>query len=207
VQGVEYPSGIKEIEGTGRSPLQENAAILLTSCESWGDDLERHRGIDPVSPVRIRHLMIPSLDIGLTGVLPDASSYEWCVMNEVKISPLAEKIPDIGGSFARASSNATSRLCAHGQSVAQAIGEWNTEASHFLSRRAARSTETMQSLVKCQNFVDICAVQAQWLRDAVDDYLKQTSKIIELNHRFLSDLLESVPKYDGQPSGTAAHRQ
>jgi hypothetical protein len=89
----------------------------------------------------------------------------------------------------------------------KAIGEWNIEVSHFLSRRAARGTETMQSLVKCQNFVDIWAIQAQWLCDAVDDYLKQTSKIIELNHRFLSDLLESVSKYDGQPPGTAAHRQ
>jgi hypothetical protein len=121
-------------------------------------------------------------------------------MNEVKISPLAETIPDVGASLAQASSNATRRLCEHGQSVAQAIGEWNTEVSHFLSRRAARNTETVQSLVKCQSFVDIYAIQAQWLRDAVGDYLEQTSKLIGLNHKFLSDLPESVSKLEVQPS-------
>jgi hypothetical protein len=83
---------------------------------------------------------------------------------------------------------------------AQAISEWNTEVSHFLSHRAARSAEAMQSFARRQNFVDICAIQAQWLRDAADDYLKQTSKMIELNNIFISDFLKSASQLEMQSS-------
>jgi hypothetical protein len=121
-------------------------------------------------------------------------------MNEVGRPALAEMIPDVGAPFAQVSLNASRRLCEHGQSVAQAINEWSTEVSHFLSHRAARSNEAMQSLAKCHNFVDICAIPAQWLRDAADDYLKQTSKMIELNNRFMSDFLKLASPLEVQPS-------
>jgi hypothetical protein len=121
------------------------------------------------------------------------------MMNEVGRLALAEMIPDVGASLAEVSSNASRRLCEQGQSVVQAISAWNTEVSHFLSYRGARSVEAMRSFAKCQNFVDICAVQAQWLRDAADDYLKQTSKMIELNNRFMSDFLKSASQL-GVPS-------
>jgi hypothetical protein len=122
------------------------------------------------------------------------------MMNEVGRPASAEVVPDVGASSAQVTSNASRRLCEHGQSVAEAISEWNTEVSHFLSHRAARSGGAMQSFARCQSFVDIFAIQAQWLRDAVDDYLKQTSKMIELNNRFLNHFLESASQLEVPPS-------
>jgi hypothetical protein len=119
-------------------------------------------------------------------------------MNEVGRPALAEMIPDVGASLAQVSSNASRRLCEQGQSVAQAISEWNAEVSHFLSYRGARSVEAMRSFAECQNFVDICNFQAQWLRDAADDYLKQTNKMIELNNRLMTNFLKSASQLDVQ---------
>ena len=53
-------------------------------------------------------------------------------MNEVRKSEFAGAMPDFGGPFVQASSDATRRLCEQGQSVAKTISEWNTEVSHFL---------------------------------------------------------------------------
>ena len=58
-------------------------------------------------------------------------------MNEVRKSEFAGAMPDFGGPFVQASSDATRRLCEQGQSVAKTISEWNNEVSHFLTNRAA----------------------------------------------------------------------
>ena len=89
-------------------------------------------------------------------------------MNEVR----KPEATDFGASFGQASSDATRRLCEHGQSVAKTISDWNTEVSHFLSHRAARNGETMSHVAKCQNFPEILALQAQWMQGTSEDYLK-----------------------------------
>jgi hypothetical protein len=138
--------------------------------------------------------MYPSLDMGLVGVLLVAISLNGATMNEVMKPALAEEMPDVGASLAAVSSSATRRICEHGQSVAQAISGWSTEASQFLSHRAARNAETLRSLTKCQNFFDVCSMQLQWLRDASDDYLMQTNKLAQLQIGLITDSFKSVPE-------------
>src|SRR5262249_54136086 len=103
-------------------------------------------------------------------------------MNEVSKPGLASEMPDFA-SFTQASSEATRRLCEHGQSVARTIGEWNTEAGHFVSHRAARTNEALARMAKCQSFPEIFAVQAQWWQEAAKDYLKQANKFGEVNNQ------------------------
>src|SRR5690242_19472605 len=93
-------------------------------------------------------------------------------MDEVTTSPLAAAIPQLETSFVQASSDATRRLCEQGESLAKTVGKWSTEVSHFVTRRATRNAEAMTRIAKCQNFPDMLAVQAQWVQDATDDYLK-----------------------------------
>jgi|SRR5215469_8801680 hypothetical protein len=112
-------------------------------------------------------------------------------MNEVSKPEFAGAIPDLA-SFTQASSEATRRLCEHGQSIAKTISEWNTEVSQFGSQRAARTSEAMARMAKCQSLPEILSIQAQWWHDAADDYLKQASKLAELNTRIVGDLLGSV---------------
>ena len=114
------------------------------------------------------------------------------VMNEVRKPELAEAISGLTGPFAQASSDATRRLCEQGQSVAKTITEWNTDVSHFLIHRVARNGEALGRITKCQNFPEVFAIQAQWVQDAADDYMKEVSKLMELNSWIMSGLLGSV---------------
>jgi hypothetical protein len=98
-------------------------------------------------------------------------------MNEVRKSEFAGAMPDFGMSFAQVSSDAARRLCEQGQSVSKTISEWNTEVSHFLSYRVARNSEVLGRMTNCQNFPEVFAIQAQWVREAADDYLKEMSKL------------------------------
>jgi len=113
------------------------------------------------------------------------------MMNEVIRPDLAGATPDLT-SIAQASSEATRRLCEQGQSIAKTIGEWNTDVGHFVSHRAARTSEAMARMAKCQSFPDIIAVQTQWWQDAADDYLRQASKLAELNSKIIGSLLGSA---------------
>ena len=120
-------------------------------------------------------------------------------MNEVRKSEFAWAMPDFGVSFVQVSSDATRRLCEQGQSAVKTISEWNTEVSHFLSHRVAQNGETLGRMTKCQNLPEVFAIQAQWVREAADDYLKEMSKLMEANSRIMSGMFGSLGQV-GMPS-------
>ena len=130
-------------------------------------------------------------------------------MNEVRKSEFAGTMPDIGVSFVQVSSDATRRLCEQGQSVAQTITQWNNEVSHFLTNRVARNGEAIGRMTKCQNLPDAFAVQAQWVQDTADDYLKEMSKLLEVNSKIMSGMFGSagqaeMPSAAGIPASPEA---
>ena len=131
-------------------------------------------------------------------------------MNEVRKPELAEAISSLAGPFVQVSSDATRRLCEQGQSVAKTISEWNTEVSHFLSHRVARNGEALGRMTKCQNFPEVFAIQSEWVRDAADDYLREMSKLMEVNSRLMSGMLGSLgqvgmPSAAEMPTSPVAH--
>ena len=108
-------------------------------------------------------------------------------MNEVRM-------PDFGASFVQVSSEATRRLCEQGQSVVQTMNEWNGEISQFLSHRATRNRETLKRITQCQNVPDIFGIQAQWVQDATEDYLREIGKLTEVNNHIMVGWLGSFGK-------------
>ena len=116
-------------------------------------------------------------------------------MDEVR---MAEIMPDLGASIFKVSSDATRRFCDQGQSFAKTISEWNMEVSQFVSHRLARNGETLGRMAKCPSLPEIFAIQNQWVRDAADDYIKQTSKLMEVNSRMMGGLLGSFWRIEAQ---------
>ena len=108
-------------------------------------------------------------------------------MNEVRKPNFAE----LGSSFAQVSSEATRRLCEQGQSVVQTMNEWNAEISQFISHRAARNGEALKRATQCQNAPDLFGIQAQWVQDATEDYLREIGKLTEFNSRIMGSLVGS----------------
>jgi hypothetical protein len=112
-------------------------------------------------------------------------------MNEVSRPELAGAMPDLA-SLTQASSEATRQLCERGQSIARTISEWTTDVGYFAAHRANRTSEAMARMTRCQSFPEILAVQTQWSQEATDDYLKQASKLVELNTKIIGGLLGSL---------------
>jgi hypothetical protein len=90
------------------------------------------------------------------------------------------------------SSEATRRLGEQGQSVVQMMNEWNAEISQFLSHRAARNAEALRRVTQCQNVPDLFGVQAQWVWDATEDYLREIGKLTEFNSRIMGGWVGSI---------------
>jgi Phasin protein len=109
-------------------------------------------------------------------------------MNEVRKPDFAE----LGASFAQVGSEATRRLCEQGQSMVQTVSEWNAEISQFLSHRATRNQETLKRITQCQNVPDIFGVQARWVQDATEDYLREIGKLTEFNSRVMGGWAGSI---------------
>jgi hypothetical protein len=152
---------------------------------------------------RIQLLISSSLTLALFGPWVrrrDQSTATGAVMDEVSKPELEEAISSLAGPFAQVSSDATRRLCEQGQSVAKTINEWTTEVSHFLSHRAARNGEVLGRMTKCQNVPEVFAIQSEWARDVADDYMREMSKLMEINSRLMSGMLGSVGKIETQPS-------
>ena len=116
-------------------------------------------------------------------------------MDEVR---MAEIMPDLGASIVKVSSDAARRFCDQGQSFAKTISEWNMEASQFVSHRLARNSETLGRMAKCPSLPEILAIQNQWVREAADDYMKQTSRLMEVNGRMMGGLLRSFGQVEVQ---------
>jgi hypothetical protein len=125
------------------------------------------------------------------------------IMNEGKRAALTEGMPDLSASFAQVSSDAARKLCEHGESVAKTISEWSAEVGDFLSHRTARNSETMRRMAQCPSFPEIFGIQAQWVQEATDDYMKQMSKLVEINSRIMSGLLGSFGRIEIQSTEQA----
>jgi hypothetical protein len=109
-------------------------------------------------------------------------------MNEVKTPEFTE----FGASLAQMSSEAARRLCEQGQSVVQTMNEWNAEISQFISHRAARNGEALRRATQCQNVPDLFGIQARWVQDATEDYLREIGKLTEFNSRIMGGWIGSL---------------
>ncbi len=74
----------------------------------------------------------------------------------------------------------------------QTMNEWNAEISQFLSHRVARNGEALRRVTQCQNMPDLFGIQAQWVQDTTEDYLREIGKLTEFNGRIMSGWVGSI---------------
>ena len=137
---------------------------------------------------RVQFLILAKLTFYHAPRLPPRNSIGVDIMNEVKGPEFAEW----GASFAQVSSGTTRRLCEQGQSVIQTMNEWNAEISQFLAHRAARNGEALSRVAQCQNVPDLFGIQAQWVQDSTEDYLREIGRLTEFNSRIMGGWVGSI---------------
>ncbi len=94
--------------------------------------------------------------------------------------------------FAEAGSEAAQQVCNHGQIIAKAMNDWNAECQRFVTHRMSQNRDAIMKIVKSQSLPEMIAVQAKWLQDAVEDYMKETSTLIEVNSKIISGFAPQV---------------
>jgi hypothetical protein len=63
------------------------------------------------------------------------------------------------------------------QRLLELMTDFNTTSGEFLRRRGNRNTEAFSRLMQSTNPADAFLLQAQWFRDAADDYMKEAARI------------------------------
>jgi hypothetical protein len=78
------------------------------------------------------------------------------------------------------------------ESFAKALSDWNAEITHFASQRVNRSSEAVSRVTQCRSLPEVFEVEAQWLRGAYDDYFAEARRLMEVNSRIVSSLVEAT---------------
>jgi hypothetical protein len=62
-------------------------------------------------------------------------------------------------------------------------------------------------MVQCQSWSGAFKTEAQWLRVAIDDYIKGTSRLMEFNTKFIGNLLNVSGGTVEQPSNPTTSKR
>lgn len=93
------------------------------------------------------------------------------------------------GETATASAKATvdpgSAVAAGLQDIAQAWVDYAQQVMH-------RTTQATESLLKCQTFNDMLAVQAELMRGHLQAFLDQSTKLAEVTNRMASHSIDAI---------------
>jgi hypothetical protein len=85
------------------------------------------------------------------------------------------------------------------ETFAKALADWNTEITHFFTKRISRSGEAVGRVTQCRTLPEVLEVETQWLRGAFDDYFSEARRLMEVNSRIISSFVEPTG-----PVGTLA---
>jgi hypothetical protein len=89
------------------------------------------------------------------------------------------------GASGTATADAGSAVAAGLQDIAQA---WVDYAQQVMNR----TTEATESLLKCQSFNDMLAVQAELMRGHLQAFLDQSTKLAEITNRMAARSIETI---------------
>lgn len=90
-----------------------------------------------------------------------------------------ENVEDFLSNWNRLLSDAASKS---GDVCGRMFASWNKELSEFARRRFEHNTQTLQNLTECKSWTDVLRVQQNWLSEAAQSYLDESSRISELCH-------------------------
>ena len=76
------------------------------------------------------------------------------------------------------------------ETFAKALTDWNTEVTHFVTKRVSRDGEALGRVTQCRSLPEVFEVEAQWLRGTFDDYFGEARRLMEFNSRIISSFVE-----------------
>jgi hypothetical protein len=94
------------------------------------------------------------------------------------------------------------RFWERSETFAKALADWNTEITHFVTKRISRSGEAVSRVTQCRSLPEVFEVEAQWLRGTFDDYSGEARRLMEVNSRLISSFVEPTGPVGAPASST-----
>jgi hypothetical protein len=68
----------------------------------------------------------------------------------------------------------------------------NGEVVEFVNERVRRDIDLGQSLARCSNWAEACSLQQDWARQAMQDYIGETTKLFQLASKLTMASMDPV---------------
>jgi hypothetical protein len=78
------------------------------------------------------------------------------------------------------------QFCSQGQTIVQSLNQWNAEFARFVGERISHNAQAFGRIVECCRMSDTIDAELQWVRDAFDDYARESSHLMEANQKFVA---------------------
>ena len=70
--------------------------------------------------------------------------------------------------------------------------DWNAEVARFVTTRMTRDAETVQAAMGCGDGLKLAEIQQAWMSQAVEDYVHETQRLMEMNSDIVTCLFTSA---------------
>jgi hypothetical protein len=121
-------------------------------------------------------------------------------MSEMPRMDPADVLSILTWPFGQAGSGAARQFSNQGQVVTRALTDWSAEMNRLVTHRMSQNTEAIGQITKCQSLLEVVAIQAHWLQEAMDDFVKAASSLIEINGRMIGGLVGESVEIDKRSS-------
>ena len=93
------------------------------------------------------------------------------------------------GAFNGTAIGLVSKAC---EAYMNGFAEVNAEAMNFMSARLRQDAELGRALAECKDWNAMTSLQQDWSRRAVEDYVAETRKLMELNSQMMTNSWNSM---------------
>jgi uncharacterized protein YukE len=70
--------------------------------------------------------------------------------------------------------------------------DWNAEVARFMTTRMTRDAETVQAAIGCGNGLKLAEIQQAWMRQAAEDYLHETQRLMQMSSDIMASLFAAT---------------
>lgn len=78
-------------------------------------------------------------------------------------------------------------LAACGEACSKGFSQWQDEVARFAQTRLQRNSALAEGMARCRDLKDVAGLHQEWLKDASQDYLQQSARMVSLAGRLTQE--------------------
>jgi hypothetical protein len=121
-------------------------------------------------------------------------------MSNTAKNAMTDSTPAMNWPFGFQGSDFMQTFGGYTQSAAKRMMDLNGEIARFLSDRISRNGQMFQAIVQCDSLPKVVEVETAWMRTAVEDYLNETKRLLDLNSEIVTGFVKPAQQATDAPT-------